>query len=82
MTNLCSNCGRPIIERRGLTPRLADCLEVIERLSKRHNYAPSYREIAREMDTTASNAHRMVTTLLDRGYVQRMPGAKRSIILV
>lgn len=55
-----------------LTPREGQCLAAIKRLT-RYNVAPSYDELAADLDTVKSNIHRLVERLKAKGLVEADP---------
>jgi SOS-response transcriptional repressor LexA len=66
--------------RFGLTPLQHRTLQLITDYVGEHGYSPSYREIASALDTTVSNAHRIVMILLSRGAVVELDVPRRSIV--
>ncbi|WKL57258.1 helix-turn-helix domain-containing protein [Asticcacaulis sp. ZE23SCel15] len=64
-----------------LTPCEAKCLKVLERLTA-DGVAPSYDEIARGYGCAKSQAHRMVTGLIEKGYVKQGHRGARGLEVV
>jgi hypothetical protein len=58
----------------GLTERQAEAL-------KANGFAPTYREIAKRFGCSTSRAHELVSALVDRGCLVRLPGRARSVAL-
>ena len=82
----CPNCGH-LLQREqpklGLTPRQADCLEVIRIFIEVEGISPSYDDILEALKLESkSGAYRLVTALEERGHINRVPGRARSISLV
>ncbi len=65
----------------GLTAIQRDALLIIQELSA-GGVAPTYDEIARELDIVKSNAHRVVARLVERGFVAFRKGSQRSIVVL
>lgn len=66
----------------GLTPRMAQCLQAIRRLSER-GYAPSISELQVELGDGARGAlHAMLCDLRDRGAIDWTPKARRSLRII
>lgn len=64
----------------GLTQREADCLQSIIRLTTADGVSPEYDEIRADMGLSSkSQVHRLVTMLVERGYVSRRHRAARSL---
>ena len=67
----------------GLTKRQRDALAFIRQSSVKRGYAPSYDEIAEALGIKSkSNVHVLVTGLVERGHLVRVPNAKRSLAVV
>ncbi|MDW3204596.1 MAG: hypothetical protein R8L07_03555 [Alphaproteobacteria bacterium] len=70
--------GRPAY---GLTAGQRDCLAVIQELTAVDGRCPSYAEIAREMDLPRRSAVKgLVDGLIERGWLSRVPGRRRSLV--
>lgn len=87
MLNVCPNCGTVIVnsaqDKSGLTRSQMKVLESIkDLLEENKGAAPSFRQIASHVGTTASNAHGICMRLVDRGYLRHVPGQKNSLMLV
>lgn len=68
--------------RPGLTPKMAECLEVVARLTV-DNVPPTYDQIAQAMNISSkSGVLRMLTELKERGYVDWHPDRWRSLYIV
>lgn len=64
-----------------ITSRQAECLEFIHSyLSARRDY-PTQREVASAMDIRQSSAADVLDALEKKGYLSRLPGARRNIRL-
>ena len=69
-----------VIDELGLTPAQLDCARVVHELIEMKGYAPSYDEIAAEMDLRSrSRVHFLVSHLRDRGWLTLAPAHARSI---
>lgn len=67
----------------GLTRKQAELLEWLRRHCDSHQHSPSFREMAAATGVASiSNIHRMVNTLVERGYVEYEPDRARTIRLV
>lgn len=65
------------------TPRQLDCLRVIAEWLDRYGHAPSFREIADELEErNTSGVSRMVHGLVERGWLTMRHAAPRSIQLL
>jgi len=63
-----------------LTPRQKDALDFIVEFQTKHQYSPTYREVAAGIGVSShSRAANLVHALQDRGYVNIRPGGKRMI---
>lgn len=82
----CPNCGEPILPliwQAGLTPKLAEALEVIRGYINEFGYAPSFSELEELLGLRSkSGVTRLLTELEQRGRINRLPGQARSISLV
>jgi len=66
-----------------LTKKLAAVLTFIERYIQDHGIAPTLDDIAASIGgTSAGNAHRAITQLVERGYVRRISGQHRGIEVI
>lgn len=64
----------------GLTPRMLECLQFIHEAMEETNVCPSYEEIGYALELRSrSNVHRLVRSLVDRGYLVDQPYAARSL---
>lgn len=67
----------------GLTPRMKDCLDFIDRHIAEHGYSPSFDEMKIGLGLTSKGpVHRLVQKLEERGAIKRMTGRSRSIVPV
>lgn len=67
----------------GLTPRQQDTLKfIVEYQSSHGGTSPSFDEIAAALAIAKSRIHCLVHGLRNRGYVDFIPGAMRSIAVV
>jgi SOS-response transcriptional repressor LexA len=58
-------------------------LEFIDRFIKEHDYAPSYREIARALDyKSVSTVATHINGLIERGWLVKRENAKRSVEVI
>ena len=62
-----------------LSPRQAELVEVVERLTANTGYPPSSREIAAVMGVHHSRVNQLIATAAARGAVTRDPGKMRSV---
>jgi SOS-response transcriptional repressor LexA len=62
-----------------LSPRQAELVAVVERLTAQAGYPPSCREIAAVMGVHYSRAHQLIASAAARGAVARDPGKMRSV---
>lgn len=66
----------------GLTPRQAEVLAVIKKLS-RNSLSPSIQEIADALGIRSkSSVHNSVMKLIERGHLQHLPNRSRSLLVV
>jgi SOS-response transcriptional repressor LexA len=66
-----------------MTPDQRDCLRVICEWFDQYGRAPSYREIAREMDTGGGGGiHNMVSGLVERGWLTRTPHQRNGLTVL
>lgn len=57
-----------------MTPDQRDCLRIVCEWFDTYGRTPTYREIAREMDSEAPGcAHTLVSGLVERGWLARTP---------
>ena len=69
--------------RHGLTPRQAECLAVIERLTDAAGVPPSYAELAAELGLrNRSNAFQLVQKLIERGHLSALGRRGRSLVVI
>lgn len=69
-------------KRPSLTPRQREVFEFIRRHIAKHGTAPSVREIAAGVGLSSIGAtHRLVSSIIDRGYLNRVHRQQRSIAL-
>jgi len=74
---------KPTASRFGLTAPQLSALSFIEaQCANERDPAPSLREMARGLGISLSHAQALVTALVDRGFVTRIPGRARSIALI
>lgn len=70
------------MSRRSLTKRQRDVLEAIERLTARHGYPPTIRELADEVGLrSTSSVHEHLDALEHHKLLDRRPGCPRAIRL-
>lgn len=62
-----------------LTEAQALTLEAIERWFMKHDYPPSVRDVAAEMDRTVSTVYYHIVGLEKKGYIERNPLISRSM---
>jgi|GEM_PF-3083516 hypothetical protein len=65
----------------GLTERQAEALKFVSAYHTANGFAPTYREIAKRFGCSTSRAHELVSALVDRGCLVRLPGRARSVAL-
>lgn len=74
-------CSAPA--RGGLTKRQHDVLAFLRSFVAAHGYAPSYDEIKDAVGLRSkSGIERIVTALVERGFIERLPERARSIKLI
>lgn len=72
--------GRPL--GGGLTVRQRDLLNFIRKYIAEHGVTPSFDEMKQALGLASkSGVHRLVTALVERGYVDTMPNRARAITL-
>jgi len=65
-----------------LTKKQSEALEVIREFLGKHNYAPSYRDVMRDMGIKSpATAYNHVQALRDKGYIKLREGHMRSVEL-
>ena len=62
-----------------LTPRQKQIKDFIDKTISRKGIAPTEREIARRFKISPSTAHEHLTTLQNKGYLEKTPGQARGI---
>ena len=65
-----------------LTVRQKECLEAIRKFIAYHEYAPTMRELAKELDVYMKCAYDHVRTLERKGYLKKEDGHSRTIVLL
>ena len=65
-----------------LTPLQRCVAGFIQEFSDARGYAPSMREIAAELGMTTSGAHKVCDALTSRGWLVRLRGKARSMVLL
>lgn len=72
--------GRPL--GGGLTARQRELLSFIRKYLGEHGIVPSFDEMKDALGLASkSGIHRMIEALVERGYIERMPGRARAITL-
>lgn len=67
----------------GMTPMQAKCLQVIRTGIEAEGVAPSYEKIAAALGLASkAGVYRLVTALVERGYLTKLPNRKHSLALV
>ena len=67
----------------GLTPRLAQLLQIIKSSIRANGYAPAYADMAEALGISSRGAVcAMIDRLEQRGFITRAKGAARSITIV
>lgn len=66
----------------GLTERQAEALKYIAGHFNSNGFAPTYRDIGKRLQVAPGRVFEIVSALVERGYVTRLPGRARSIALV
>lgn len=60
-----------------------DYLDAITSFRDRHGYAPSYRELARELGVSACGQHsHRIQQLAEAGLIRKTPGTSRSLVVL
>lgn len=66
----------------GLTRRQAECLAIVRAYIGKHGISPSYEEIQGALGVASKSVvWRLISALVDRGYLVRIPSAARSLAL-
>lgn len=65
-----------------LTRKQCQLLEYLDSYIDREGYSPSYREMARDLETSIGAIHRMIGVLEEKGVIELEYGKWRSIRLV
>jgi repressor LexA len=65
-----------------LTVRQKECLEAIRKYISDHGYAPTMRELAEILDVYMKCAYDHVRTLERKGYLHKVDGHSRTIVLL
>lgn len=66
----------------GLTPKQAECLDVIKRLTK-GGVSPTYAQLMSELGLSSKQGvHRLIVALEERGYISRIPYRRQSISVI
>ena len=69
--------------RFGMTPMQERCLAAIRSGIQSNGVAPRYEDIAAALGLASkAGVHRLVTALIERGHLTKMPGRNRSLALV
>ncbi len=69
--------------KKGLTPKQAHFLRVLQGFIHQNGYSPSYEEMKQMNDMKSkSNVHAYVQALKKRGYLDDIPYSKRSIVVL
>lgn len=67
----------------GLTRRMAQVVLLIRSYEAANGISPSYDELAEAMGyQSKSQVHRLIHSLIDRGYIEHLPGCARSLRLL
>ena len=70
-------------DKKGLTPKQAHFLRVLQCIIHQNGYSPSYEEMKQMNDMKSkSNVHAYVQALKKRGYLDDIPYSKRSIVVL
>lgn len=68
---------------KALSPRQSKALSVISRAIQEQGFPPSVREISDQMGGIGLNAiHGHLSALEHKGYIKRIPGLARSIVII
>ncbi len=62
-----------------LTPRQKQIKDLVNKTILKNGIAPTEREIARRLKISPSTAHEHLDTLLNKGYIEKIPGRARGI---
>jgi repressor LexA len=66
-----------------LTPKMAETLAFIRGFIARHGFSPTLQQIGDAVGVNGkARAHTIITGLVDRGYVRRLPNKMRGLDLV
>lgn len=70
------------MDRVGITARQAQVFAFVRTAIEGNGYSPSMVEIGDGMGMSSSNASAIVSRLVERGWLLRVPGYPRSLIVV
>jgi repressor LexA len=63
-----------------MTAKQKHALDYISSFWEEHGYSPSYDDIAKALNVSSrSNVHRIVYALIERGFIENLPGKARSL---
>lgn len=66
-----------------MTQKQKNALDYIRSYWEMNGYSPSYEDIAEALNVSSrSNVHRIVYALIERGFIENLPGKARSLRLV
>lgn len=68
--------------RLSLTDRMQECKEYIEQHTIVYGSSPTISEISNGIKTSPSNAHRIVSTLVERGHLYKISGKARCLVTI
>ncbi len=66
-----------------MTKRQKQVFDFILKFWEEHGYSPSYEDIAKGVGIASkSNIHRLVYSLVNRGFLKNQPNKSRSLLVV
>ena len=66
-----------------MTKRQKQVLDFILKFWEEHGYSPSYEDIGKGLSIASkSNVHRLVYSLVNRGFLKNQPNKSRSLLVV
>jgi len=66
-----------------MTKRQKQVLDFVLKFWEEHGYSPSYEDIGSGLGIASkSNVHRLIYSLVNRGFLKNQPGKSRSLLVV
>lgn len=66
----------------GISTKQKMVLECLSWFIEEHGYSPTYRELAKELDSDVNSVYKKVTILIDKGYVSCKNGKIRTLKVI